>query len=106
MLIDNSNQVLLDLDALEERRQLTIPESNFRTILKTHLLKLLDYRRIYWQKWCTVRWFQVGDGNTKFFHTVATERYRRNSIASLKTDDGTVISDHVGKEAVLFQSYK
>jgi hypothetical protein len=106
MLIENSNKTLLDLDVLEERRRLTVPETNFRNILKAHLLKLLDYKRIYWQKRCTVRWFQVGDGNTQFFHTVATERYRRNSIATIKLEDGTVVEDHVGKEAALFLAYK
>lgn len=104
-MIGNSNKTLLELDGLEEKRLLTVPEANFRKILKNHLLKLLDYKRIYWQKRYTVGRFQVGDGNTNFFHTVATERFRRNSIASLKTED-TVVTDHVGKAALLYHSYK
>ena len=39
--ISNCNEVLADLDELENKRCLTIPESNFRNILKAHLLKLL-----------------------------------------------------------------
>ena len=38
--------------------------------------------------------------------TVATECYRRNYISSLKTVDGSVVEDHVGKESVLFEASK
>lgn len=37
---------------------------------------------------------------------MATERFRRNSIASLKLPDGIVAHDHVGKESILFRTYK
>ncbi|XP_020174866.1 uncharacterized protein [Aegilops tauschii subsp. strangulata] len=106
MLIDNCNKTLLEIDDLEERRRLSAPETNFRVILKQHLLYLLDCQKAYWKKRCTVRYFKFGDGYTKFFHRVATERYRRNSIASLRLPDNSIIHDHVGKEAVLFQAFK
>ena len=94
-MICNSNQVLADLDLLEDRRPLSVPERNFRLIMKNHLITLLDRRKTYWKNRCTVRYFKFGDGNTKFFHRVATERYRRNSIATLSNPDGSVVSDHV-----------
>lgn len=97
---------LLELDGIEDKRLLTLPETNFRIILKKHLIALLNYNKIYWMKRCTVRYFKYGDGNTKFFHRVATERFSQNSIASLQTSDDMVVHDHVGKEAVLFQAYK
>lgn len=83
ILVENSNRALLELDGIEEKRQLTVPEMNFRLILKKHLLALLNYKKIYWMKRCMIRYFKFGDGNTKFFHRVATERFRRNSIATL-----------------------
>ena len=43
--IANSNSTLADLDSLENKRILTTPESNFRRILKRHLLRLLDYQK-------------------------------------------------------------
>lgn len=73
-LIGNSNRVLADLDMLEDRRTLSVPELNFRVLLKKHLLSLLERRKSYWKKRRTVRYFKFGDGNTKFFHRVATER--------------------------------
>lgn len=41
--IKESNQVLATLDALEENRPLFRQESNFRIILKKHILKLLQF---------------------------------------------------------------
>ncbi|XP_044367523.1 uncharacterized protein [Triticum aestivum] len=37
---------------------------------------------------------------------MASERFRRNNIASLITDDGICVEDHAGKEAVIFQTFK
>ena len=37
---------------------------------------------------------------------MASERYRRNNIAALHTEDGIYVEDHAGKEAILFQSFK
>lgn len=42
----------------------------------------------------------------QFSHSIATERYRSDSIASLRLPDNTVVTDHVGKEAILFQAFK
>ena len=37
---------------------------------------------------------------------MASERYRRNNIATLSTDDGICVEDRTGKEALLFHSFK
>lgn len=44
VFIQNCNWALVELDGLEDKRPLTTPETNFRRIVKAHLLKLLDYR--------------------------------------------------------------
>ena len=104
--IANSNSALADLDSLENKRNLTIQESNFRRILKNHLLRLLEYQKQYWRKRCTIRWAKFGDEDPKFFKAMASERYRRNNIPSLQLDNGTTIEDHIGKEALIYQSFK
>ena len=48
---------------------------------------------------------QFGDENTNFFQAIATERFRRNNIASFRNDAGETIDDHNEKEALLFQTY-
>jgi hypothetical protein len=49
---------------------------------------------------------KYGDKNIKFFHRVATERHRRNAIASIVDSDGTITVDHDGKAQVLYTVYK
>ena len=94
LLISKCNHVIFLLDELEEWRPLFRQEFNFRKIVKVHLEKLLHLHCMYWKKRCTIRYIKVGGENTKFFHAMATERHRRNSIASLKLPDGSVVSDH------------
>jgi len=36
----------------------------------------------------------IGEDNTKFFHAMATERYRRNSVALLHDADENEVNDH------------
>lgn len=48
----------------------------------------------------------MGEENTKFFHAMVTERYRRNSISSLQLPDGHVVSDHDQMAAVAWSCYK
>lgn len=65
-LIGNSNRALLELDGIEEKRLVTLPEANFRIILKKQLLDLLNYKKIYWMKRCTVSHGEVW----KEFHSI------------------------------------
>ena len=81
--IENTNNTLLNLDTLENQRTLTLPESNFRTIIKKHLLRLLVYQKQYWKKRCTIRWVKFVDENTNFFQAVATDKYHKNNITNL-----------------------
>lgn len=105
ILIQNSNEVLLFLDDLEDHRGLFLQEANFRSALKKHLNKLLSHQNEYWRKRCTIRYFRFADKNTKLFQALATERFRHNSIASLRHGDAVVL-DHAGKEGILYTSYK
>jgi hypothetical protein len=106
LLIQNCNKVILALDSLEEHRPLYQAEFNFRKIVKIHLDDLLLAECNYWRKCCTIRWIKQGEDNTKKFHAMATERYRRNNIAMLKNDDGVFISDHQEMANLIWKSYK
>lgn len=105
VMIQNSNDALTNLDALEDKRKLFLEEANFRRILKDHLNRLLKNQNEYWRKRCTIRYFRFADENTKLFQSLATERFRHNSISSLREGD-VEVTDHVGKEGVLFNTYK
>lgn len=104
--IANSNKTLAEIDELENKRTLTLPETNFRKILKKHLLRLLSYQREYWRKRCTVRWVKFDDERPSFFQAMASKRYHKNNIPTLLMADGTEVEDHAGKEAIIYQSFK
>ena len=106
LLIENCNRILLQIDNLEDLRQLYIPEANFRKILKAHLLRLLKYQNEYWKKHCTFRWAVQGEENTKYFQARATERLWRNAITNLVLPDGRLIENHDEKAASFHDCFK
>jgi hypothetical protein len=98
-LIKACNEAILVLDKLEEQRQLSTPEHNCRSIIKEQGKKLLKSKNEYWRQRFTIRWVQLGDESTKFFHVAATERYRKNTISTLQDEDGREITSHAEKAA-------
>ena len=88
-LISMCNKVIFYLNSLEEYRPLFPAEWNLRSIVKEHLQTLLRYKNIYWKKRYTINRIKLGDECTKFFHTMGTVSYRRNTITQLKDDHVT-----------------
>jgi mannosylglycoprotein endo-beta-mannosidase len=105
-LIQNGNNVIMLLDTLEEKRPLFTMEFNFCLIVKLHLDDLLLAECTYWHKRCTIRWIKQGEDNTKFFHAMATERFRRNAIAMLQDSEGNEVNDHDLMARMLWNEYK
>ena len=48
----------------------------------------------------------MGEENTKFFHAMATERFRRSFISSLELPDGHVVTDHDQMAAIACNCFK
>ena len=93
-------------DGIEEQRPLARVEKNFRKLLIKHTNKLLEAKRIYWRIRANIRWANLGDENTKFFHAIATYVFRHNYITYLMTMDGQQVFDHDHKAAILWASFK
>jgi hypothetical protein len=106
MLIQKCNKVILFLDNLEEYRPLFRYEFNFWKLAHAHLDDLLLAECNYWRKRCTTRWIKQGEDNTKFFHAMASERYRKNSIAMLLDDGGNEVTDHQVMAGLLWSIFK
>lgn len=49
-LIANCNAIILFLDSIEELRDLSLLEWNFRVFIRSKLLLYLKYKQLYWQK--------------------------------------------------------
>ena len=53
-------------------------------VVSRNLDALLRKQKIYWAQRSRIPWLKHGDKNTKFFHSKASQRRRRNHIQSLK----------------------
>jgi hypothetical protein len=87
--IANVKSALTFLQIIEEFKDLSIHEWNFKQILDSKLQSLLKQHKIYWKQRGQIKWVSLGDASTKFFHANATIKYRRNSITCLEDHDGT-----------------
>ena len=74
------------MEILEEHRDLSLEEWNFKEILDERLVALVHQQKIYWKQRGTVRWVKFGGAGTCFFHSTATIRHRRKLITSLQTE--------------------
>jgi hypothetical protein len=105
LLISNCNTVILFLDFVEDSRPLYTHEWNFRIFIKAQLATLLRFKNAYWKKRYTVNRIKFGDECTKFFHAMATNSFRKNTISQLVDDNGLLFSDHESKATLLWTSY-
>jgi hypothetical protein len=93
-------------DKLEEIRPLSHHEFKFRVIIKRQIYNLTAMQNTYWRQRFTQRLVQFGDENTKFFHAMASERYRKNVISQIVDSSGRMIADHTEKSALFYQEFK
>jgi hypothetical protein len=104
--IEECNSVIALLDSVENFRSLIPSEVALRASLKQHLTHLLKQELAYWKQRGKIKWVNLGDLNSKFFHSLDTVQKRKNHIASLTHFDGTTTSSREGKAALLLDSYK
>ena len=56
--------------------------------LRREINDLLDNEEIMWQQRSRVQWLGMGDCNTKYFHSKASERRKKNTIVGLGDENG------------------
>jgi hypothetical protein len=71
------------LDAIDNFRDLSVVERNFRVAMKKLLAVLLDQQFLYWKQRGKMKWVTLGDENSRFFHSMACRQKRKNHIASI-----------------------
>ena len=80
----------------EKRKELAKAEKealrtglNFRIQeLKREITDLVDKENRLWLQRSKVLWAQQGDRNSKYFHSRATQRWRKNTIQQLRSSSG------------------
>ncbi|PWA48861.1 reverse transcriptase [Artemisia annua] len=61
--------------------------------LRKQIKELLTHEELMWKQHSRIQWLREGDKNTRFFHTCASNRQRRNSILRLKGPDGRWVEE-------------
>ena len=56
--------------------------------LRQEINDLLDSEEIIWQQRSKVQWMGLGDRNTKYFHSKASERKKKNTINKIMDENG------------------
>jgi hypothetical protein len=95
-----AQQQVLQLDKIQDERQLTEAEFFQRKEAKHRIVATAGVRKIRLRQHLRLTWIRVGDANTKLFHLSATARQRRNFIPSLQHDGMNCIT-HEAKSAAL-----
>ncbi|XP_073105210.1 uncharacterized protein [Elaeis guineensis] len=79
-IIVQKTDLLQSIDSLEkdeEKRNLTISETEERSALKEKLEMLLTQEEMLWEQRTRAQWLNNGDRHTKFFHIWASNRRRK-----------------------------
>jgi hypothetical protein len=94
------------IDIIEEHHDLSIEEWNFRELLQTKIAGLLQIQKIYWKQRASIKWVIDGDICSRFFHAHATVKHRRNTIALLSDDSGSIFLEHDHKANLMWNVFK
>ncbi|XP_042488955.1 uncharacterized protein LOC122069075 [Macadamia integrifolia] len=73
---------------------------------KTALLKAQDNHEKLWAEKARLRWLTYGDRNSKFFHLSAKMRRNRNTIRSLKKQDGSIVEGQTNLGEYIVEFYE
>lgn len=91
--LQNCNESILFLDKIEEHRRLTNQEFRLRNLIRERAYHFSNNIELKWRQRSRCRWVAEGDRNTRYFHSIASSRQRRNMILELE-DNGRIISDN------------
>jgi len=72
--------------------------------LKVEINTLLDQETRMWKQRAWIQWLSKGDGNTKYFHTWASHRFRKNSLLGLY-DSANVWTENIENIATIITDY-
>lgn len=92
---------ILEFDTIANGREFDNDELRSRKEAQLELWQWLRRKEVYWAQNSRARWLKEGDKNTRYFHTIATMRRRRNNIESLSIN-GSIINNpsEIKQEAV------
>ena len=93
---------------LKEAEKVAMRSRNNQQVreLKKEIAELIDKENRLWFQRSKVLWAKFGDRNSKFFHSQASQRKRKNLIRKLKDSNGRVFKENEGIAECLVQYYQ
>nr|XP_023878149.1 uncharacterized protein LOC111990594 [Quercus suber] len=93
---------------LKEAKKVAMRSGNNQQVrdLKKDIAELVDKENRLWFQRSKVMWAKFGDRNSKYFHSQASQRKRKNLIRRLKDSNGRVIEDNEGIAECLVHYYQ
>lgn len=84
---------------------LAIADICLTELVQDQLCHLFHTKIVYWKQCGKIKGIQAGDENTRFFHTHASQKMRRNNIRALGINGAQVLQHEAKKVAphILFQ---
>lgn len=87
-----------DIDKCKKRmeqiqRSPSLEDQNEMKLLNDKLTSLLVQEDSFWRRRAKQFWMRDGDQNTRFFHTSATQRKKKNYISKLLDDNNVEVTD-------------
>ena len=73
--------------------------------LQKEIYELMDKENDMWHQRSWALWMQEGDRNTKYFHSITTQRCRKNTILGLRDDFGCWKDNVEDIETIVFDYY-
>ena len=75
-------------------------------VLMTEIADLVDKENRLWFQRSKIMWAKFGDRNSKFFHSLASQRKRKNLIRKLNDSNGRVVESSEDIAECLVQYYQ
>ncbi|XP_071909667.1 uncharacterized protein [Coffea arabica] len=106
-LFQNVSEAEKDLQQKEQEYDLMRDPTSRATLgeARARHARALTLEREYWKQKSTVKWIQLGDANTKIFHSVVKQRRSMNFIARVKEENGQSVEDEEGIKASAAQYF-
>ncbi|KAH0766277.1 hypothetical protein KY285_002148 [Solanum tuberosum] len=105
-IFDKTKELQSKLEMLEKNCLTNNSEANRMEYNCTNalLVRHIKKEESFWRQKAGLKWFNDGDNNTKFFHSVINSRRKKLHLSRIKKQDGSWIdnTDEIVAEAILF----
>lgn len=103
--LENCKSAISFFDQIEEKQTLHKTEFGLRQLIRQKAYQLATLIEIKWSQRSHCRWLKEGDNNTRYFHSNASARMRRNMVISSQ-HEGTLITGESPIKDAFFSSHE